>query len=277
MKQTITILFFLVLSLIAFVSAHRQRGEGRCDYDGNRIEPINRVVISLSKGGRFEFCSLCCARSWLENGPARDAKDGTITVVDEVSGEEIDGSLAYWVESRLFTVRENGCGVHAFLDPGDAARHIRDYSGAEQKGYLAGQGRGLPWAPNFMTTDVDDGMIDLIRYRGKVVFLRFWNSANPFTEKDLGYLKTSYLRWRDQGFVVLAVNVQQRKRAVDTFVAGLDLPFPVLLDPNGQIADLYKIKGYPTGFLVDRSGIIRNQSIGEILPEMMEPLLAPLL
>jgi len=64
---------------------------------------------------------------------------------------------------------------------------------------------------------------------------------------------------------------------VKAFTSGLNLPFPVLLDPKGQIADLYKVKGYPTGFIVDQSGIIRNQSIGEILPDMMEPLIFPLL
>ena len=61
------------------------------------------------------------------------------------------------------------------------------------------------------------------------------------------------------------------------FTKDLDLPFPVLLDPQGKIADQYGINGYPTGFLIDQAGIIRHQSIGEILPDLMEPLISPLL
>jgi len=48
------------------------------------------------------------------------------------------------------------------------------------------------------------------------------------------------------------------------------------LDPDGTIADRYGVSGYPTGFLIDRSGIIANRVIGELPPEIMEPLLYPL-
>ena len=283
MKHTKYIaVFFVLLLLIAVFSEKYQNKGDVCEFDGNRIKSINEVVITTAGGSEHHFCSLCCSASWLEKKPdvkrsIMESRGGSITVVDEVSGEKIDATLAYWVKSTLFSVRENECGLHAFKDPGDAAKHIHSHHGIEKKGYLAGQGRELPWAPNFVTSDLDGMMIDLLRFRGKVVFIRFWNSSNPFTEKDLAYLSQSYHRWNKKGFVVLAINVQQRKTLVKAFTSGLNLPFPVLLDPKGQIADLYKVKGYPTGFIVDQSGIIRNQSIGEILPDMMEPLIFPLL
>jgi len=274
--------FFFLLILIAVFSELRQKGDDRCDFDGNRINPIHRVSLQAAEGKQFQFCSLCCASNWLDRNPdvlrlIKESKGGTISVVDEITGETIDAALGYWVKSSKISVHENSCNLHVFMDPGDAARHIHDYQGREVEGFLAGQGKMLPWAPNFYTHDVNGLMSDLLRYRGKVVFIRFWNSSNPFTAKDLGYLQKSYNRLRKQGFVVLAINVQQSKTHVKTYISGLKLPFPILLDQRGQIADLYKVKGYPTGFLIDRSGIIRNQSIGEILPEMMEPLVAPLL
>lgn len=274
--------FFVLLVLIAvFSEKFQNRGDG-CDFDGNGINSINEVVITTADGSEHHFCSLCCSASWLDNKPdvkrsIVDGKGGSITVVDEVSGEKIDATLAYWVQSALFSVRENDCQLHVFKDPSEAAKHIQSHQGSEKKGYLAGLGQELPWAPNFVTGNLDGIMIDLLRFRGKVVFIRFWNSSNPFTEKDLAFLTESYHRWHKQGFMVLAINVQQRETTVKAFTAGMDLPFPVLLDLKGQIADLYKVRGYPTGFLVDKSGVIRNQSIGEILPEMMEPLIFPLL
>ncbi len=281
-KISYIVAFFTALILIALFSELHQTKGDRCDFDGNRIKPIHRVSVTAGDGKEYRFCSLCCAADWLDRNPEikrsiQGSRGGTISVVDEITGETIDASLAYWVKSSKISVHENECSLHVFKDPGDAARHIHDYQGREVKGLLAGKGRSLPWAPNFYTQDLNGMMSDLLRYRGKVVFIRFWNSSNPFTSKDLDYLKESYNRWNKQGFIVLAINVQQRKAQVATFASGLDLPFPILLDPKGQIADLYKIKGYPTGFLVDRSGIIRNQSIGEVLPEMMEPLIAPLL
>jgi len=283
MKRMNTIIFFFILLILIAVFSEQYRKTGDiCDYDGNDIQPINKVIISTVDGKVHRFCSLCCGAAWLEKKPDIkqefvEGKGGSITVVDEVSGEPIDATLAYWIQSKLHSVYENDCRLHSFKDPGEAAKHIQSHRGREKRGYLAGLGLELPWAPNFMTYDLNGMISDLLRYRGKVVFIRFWNSSNPFTEKDLAYLSQSYLRWHKQGFMVLAINVQQRQTSVETFTAGLDLPFPVLLDPKGQIADLYKVKGYPTGFLVDKSGIIRNQSIGEILPEMMEPLIFPLL
>lgn len=274
--------FFFLLILVAVFSELRQKKGDKCDFDGNRINPIHQVNVTTGDGKEHNFCSICCASYWLDQNPdvlgtIKESKGGSISVVDEITGETIDATLGYWVRSSKISVHENNCDLHVFKDPGDAARHIHDYRGREVKGFLAGQGRVLPWAPNFYTQDVNGLMSDLLRYRGKVVFIRFWNSSNPFTAKDLGYLQKSYNRWKKRGFVVLAINVQQRKGQVEAFTSGLNLPFPILLDPRGQIADMYKVKGYPTGFLVDRSGIIRNQSIGEILPEMMEPLIAPLL
>ncbi len=283
MKKIFSIVaFFALLVLIAVFSEFQQKKGGICDFDGNRINPSHQVNVTTGEGKEHKFCSICCASYWLERNPdiersISESKGGMIQVVDQITGETIDASLAYWVRSSKISVHENKCDLHVFKDSGDAARHIHDYRGKEVEGFVAGLGRQLPWAPNFYTHDVNGMMSDLLRYRGKVVFIRFWNSSNPFTTKDLGYLQKSYNRWCKQGFVVLAINVQQSKTHVKSFTSGLNLPFPILLDPRGQIADLYKVRGYPTGFLIDRSGIIRNQSIGEILPEMMEPLVAPLL
>ena len=273
-------LFFFCLALIALFASGRQRGGEFCVVDGTRIRAVTRVDIS-GPAEELHFCSLCCAHTWLEAHPDRvlEVQEGKVrlTVVDEVSGEPLDPTLAYWVESRQYSRRENGCRMHVFRDAGEAARHILRYDGREQPGYLAGLGKTLPWAPPFKTKDLDGTPRSLEDFRGRVVFLRFWNSGNPYTTKDLDYLATAHKRWHDHGFTVVAVNVEQSRETVSRFLDHLEIPFPILLDPRGEIADLYRVKGFPTGFLIDRSGIIRNRSIGEILPDLMQPLIAPLL
>lgn len=273
------IIFFTALSLFAFVSELRQRPDGHCDYDNTLIKPVNRVVIITPDGTEKQFCSVCCAGYWFDENPEIEdrieAGDGRVTVVDEISGEIIDSSLAYWLKSSQLSRGENQCRVHVFKDSGDASRHILRYGGQEKPGYLAGLGMELPWAQSFTTRDVNGSgrPVTLADYRGQVVFIRFWNTGNPFTRKDLTDLAEAYRRLQDQGFTVLAVNIEQSEETVRSFIAELSLPFPVLLDTNGRIADLWEVKGFPTGFIVDKSGVIRNQSIGEILPEMMEPLI----
>ncbi len=282
-RLLLLILFLTTVGLLAFLSERSQRGDELCIVDATPIRPITRVTIT-QPGSEVHFCSLCCARTWLDEHPEmidiiKEGK-GRITVVDEVSGEQLDATLAYWVESNRYSRRENKCRLHVFQEPDEAARHIFVNDGREIPGYLAGLGENLPWAAPFITEDLTGKKIDLKDYQGRIVFLRFWNSGNPFTVKDLGYLAKAHRRWQKHGFTVLAINVEQKREVVEAFISKQnlhDLPFPVLLDPQGKIADSYKVRGYPTGFLIDKSGIIRNQSIGEILPDLMQPLIEPLL
>lgn len=279
MKRFILVSGFLaILALVAAWSEFRQRPDQFCTYDGAPILPINKVVVTIPTDGEKQFCSVRCAGFWFDNNPEVEAGieggSGHLTLVDSISGEEIDGSLAYWIENSL---GENEWQVQVFKDPGDAAQYLLRHDGEEKPGYLAGQGRELPWAGPFRAVNLAGEELDLTGYRGQVVFLRFWNSTNPMTKLDLGYLAEVQQRWQQYGFTVLALNVEQSEQTVKTFTRALDLPFPVLLDPQGKVADQYGINGFPTGFLIDQAGIIRNQSIGEILPDMMEPLISPLL
>ncbi len=274
------ILFILFIGMIAGLSEILQRPSQRCVVDSNTIEPITKVVITQQSGEELQFCSLCCAHQWLDGNPATGkdiaAQKAFLTVVDEISGEILDGLLAYWVESESYSRRENKCRVHVFKNEQDAASHIRLHGGKELPGYLAGLGQHLSWAEPFTAIDLQGREQHLIDFRGKVVFLRFWNSGNPFTATDLGDLQRAQVRFQEQGFIVIAVNVEEDAQAVAGFTKNLGISYPILLDPDGIIADRYGVSGYPTGFLIDRSGIIANRVIGELPPEVMEPLLYPL-
>lgn len=274
------LIFFVALAFIAVISTLQQNSGEKCIVDGTAIIPITRVEIDEQEGGKRIFCSVCCARTWLDKNPsvvlALASNRDKLTVVDEVSGLPIDGSLAYWIKSSRFSRRENKCMVHVFKERQDASKHLRNFQGREMVGYLAGLGRKLPWAADFIAGDLNGKKHHLSEYRGRVVFLRFWSSANPFAGTDLTNLQQAYDRYKERGFVVVAVNVEQNSKTVHHFVEKLHLTFPVLLDPDGKIADQYGISGYPTGYLLDRAGIVQSSSVGELSAELMEPLLYPL-
>ncbi len=279
-KPVFVVLFLVSIALAAVLSETMQRSGQRCMVDNNTIEPITRVLIIRENGEELQFCSLCCARQWLDAEPDLAGEirrnRATLTVVDEISGEPLDSSVAYWLESDSFSRRENKCRVHVFKKGDDAAAHILAHSGREIPGYLAGQGEQLDWAVMFTAPDLIGEKRQLSDFRGKVVFLRFWNTGNPFTAQDLADLERAQLRFREKGFTILALNVEQEREEVAAFTADLNLTFPVLLDPDGKIADRYGVSGYPTGFLIDRAGIIANRVVGELTPEVMAPLLYPL-
>lgn len=272
-----TCLFFLALILIAWFSGKANQSGEICRLDGTGIVPISRVTLVDSNGEESLFCSLCCAKTWLESHEEiiSQLKDGkaSLTVVDEISGQEIDVSLAYWVESPEYSRRENRCQAHVFNDKQAAAKYLRRHQGKELPGYLAGLGLRLSWAADFTLEDIHGEKQSLSGYQGKIVFLRFWSLKNPFVRTDLQNLQEAQERFGEHGFTIVAVNVEDNREEVFEFIQSLTLSFPVLLDPDGIIADRYQVTGFPTGFLLDQSGIVESSSIGELTADVLEPFL----
>ena len=76
-----------------------------------------------------------------------------------------------------------------------------------------------------------------------------------------------YRLLKDQGFEVLAVNVKQSAQVAEAFIAQMDVTFPVLLDPDGRMAENYGVYAIPTNFLIDGQGKIREILVGEVFRE----------
>jgi peroxiredoxin len=55
-----------------------------------------------------------------------------------------------------------------------------------------------------------------------------------------------YERYRDQDFVVLAVNLQEQDAQVTAFTDRLELTFPVLIDRDGSVFDRYRVMALPS-------------------------------
>jgi peroxiredoxin len=270
-------LFLLLLAALSWVSGQNDKKGESCLVDGTSLLPISRVSIQPPSGEVLLFCSLCCAHTWLDAHKEvladLNSGNGGITVVDEVSGLEIDATLAYYIESDEYSRKENKCRNHVFADKQVASKYLRKTEGREQSGYLAGLGPKLSWATDFNLPDMQDMPVRLTDFRGKVVFLRFFSMKNPFVKKDFTDLQIAQKRFQNQGFTVLAVSVEDTKKDVEKLIKELNITFPVLLDPEGKVADTYQITGFPTGFLLDPSGIVDSSSIGEVTADILAPFL----
>jgi cytochrome c oxidase assembly factor CtaG len=62
--------------------------------------------------------------------------------------------------------------------------------------------------------------------------------------------------------VVLGVNHQECAEAVAVFAGQTGVRFPLLLDPEGTVADRYRATGVPVTWLIDREGRLRAAVIG---------------
>lgn len=73
-----------------------------------------------------------------------------------------------------------------------------------------------------------------------------------------------YKKLKGRPFEILAVDVGEKAQAVTQFVKTMNITFPILLDPTGNVYHAWKVYVYPTNFLIDASGRIRYGSYGAI-------------
>ena len=72
-----------------------------------------------------------------------------------------------------------------------------------------------------------------------------------------------YREFKDDGLVVVGVNLRESPGAVRAFAAESGIPFPLLLDSEGQSPKLFGLWGHPNTVLIDRQGRVVGLVRGE--------------
>lgn len=124
-KSSIFLILMIAIALGSSIYKKTHKIE-KCDFDGVHIKPVYQVDIILKDNAVKKFDSIYCAYMWLSQN--KDAVS-YIRVTDEVTGEKIDSSIAYYVDSEIITNNVNNNKVHAFLKLEDAEKHAKSYKG----------------------------------------------------------------------------------------------------------------------------------------------------
>lgn len=114
--------------------------------------------------------------------------------------------------------------------------------------------------------------------RGKVVLIRFWAVDCEFCEKEkLFTLERFYQKYKDQGFLPIAVNVSPVENNDGRFERFRPLTYPLLVDDYGAAARQYGVKGLPATLVIDEEGILRGKINGEADNAAIEKLFTTVL
>ena len=71
-----------------------------------------------------------------------------------------------------------------------------------------------------------------------------------------------YNEFKNEGFVVIGIDVQERKRIVKKYVDKYKLTFQVLLDIHGKVEKKYGVRAHPEHFLINRRGELIGKTLG---------------
>lgn len=117
-------------------------------------------------------------------------------------------------------------------------------------------------APQFTLPNLEGGKLGLKDFRGKLLMLNFWASWCVPCREEMPAMERLYQRYKDQGFVILGVNIKDDKKSAVSFVKELKITFPIAFDPNGEVGLLYGAWGLPATYLIDANGIALARAWG---------------
>jgi peroxiredoxin len=102
--------------------------------------------------------------------------------------------------------------------------------------------------------DSQGQVVSLADFKGRVVLVNFWASWCAECRSEMPMFEHLHLDFASQGLTVLGINFREETPSVQRYAKTLGLTFPLVLDPQGEIARSYGVIGLPTTFLVGRDG-----------------------
>ena len=116
-------------------------------------------------------------------------------------------------------------------------------------------------APDFELPGLHQS-IKLSEFSGKIVYLDFWASWCKPCLKSFPWMDSIQEKYRQDGLIVIAVNLDREQQQAKTFLEEHLPQFHVAFDQQGKTPRAYQLKGMPTSYLIDRSGRIISTHIG---------------
>ena len=120
----------------------------------------------------------------------------------------------------------------------------------------------LVHAPAFTLDRLDrDGQLGVGDLKGRAVVVNFWASWCVPCRDEAPVLQKTYERYRDQGLVVLGVDVNDFRQDARRFMKRYGLSYPVVYDGKGSTVGKWGVRGFPETFFVDRTGKLVGERI----------------
>ncbi|MBS0422881.1 MAG: TlpA family protein disulfide reductase [Proteobacteria bacterium] len=94
--------------------------------------------------------------------------------------------------------------------------------------------------------------------RGKVVYMDFWASWCPPCVKSFPFLNQLEHDMKEQGVHVIGVNLDEKVKDAEDFLAKHPAHFSIVADPSKACAKVLEVMAMPTSYIIDKKGNIRH-------------------
>ncbi|BBI36732.1 peroxiredoxin family protein [Cohnella abietis] len=132
-------------------------------------------------------------------------------------------------------------------------------------------------APDFELNTLDGDSYKLSDFRGQKVIVNMWATWCPPCRAEMPDMQKFYEKHKDENTTVIAINMTTSEKSIDRiskFINEFGITFPVLLDEQNKVGDIYQVYALPTSFIIDSKGVIQQKVTGPMNHEMMEKMVS---
>ena len=117
---------------------------------------------------------------------------------------------------------------------------------------------------DFTLSDMNGQQVDLRQYAGKPVLLNFWATWCGPCKVEIPELVALQDKYRDEGFTVLGVSIDDPADALKAFAAEYKMNYPVLM-ADAAIQDAYgPLFAIPVTFFIKKDGTVCRKHFGPV-------------
>lgn len=117
-------------------------------------------------------------------------------------------------------------------------------------------------APGFSLPTRGGATVSLDSLKGKVVLVDFWASWCGPCQKSFPWLTSLHQRFAAKGLTIVAINLDKKREAAETFLQKVPVPFLVAFDPSAKSADAFRVSALPSTYLIGPNGDILDSHVG---------------
>lgn len=114
-----------------------------------------------------------------------------------------------------------------------------------------------------VTNEPNDKLASLFaQHKGSVIYLDFWASWCVPCRKSFPWMNDMVTKYKEQGLVVLSVNVDAQPELAAAFLKKNPIKFSVVYDHAGKLAQQFELTGMPSSYLYGRDGKLKTTHVG---------------
>ena len=129
-------------------------------------------------------------------------------------------------------------------------------------------------APDFTVLDMAGEEVSLSDFLGEdVLLINVWATWCGPCLTEMPSMQRLYDELQDEDFEILAISIDAPAGQFDlfgreggdlmAFAEGLELTFPILHKPSGDIQQIYQTTGVPESFVIGKDGVIYKKVAGD--------------